>query len=80
MACGVPCVVNDIPIMREVTGGCAILTDFSNRDAATAGLRRGLTEGATIGELRRQGINREREFSMRKLATERVAAVLERVI
>ena len=79
MACGVPCVVNDIPIMREVTAGNAIFTDFSDLEASTAALRRALTETATIAELRLAGIERARHFSMRKLARERVAAVLERL-
>ena len=80
MACGVPCVVNDIPIMREVTAGAALLTDFSDREASTAALRLALTETGTIAELRRKGIERACEFSMRKLARERVSAIIERLI
>ena len=79
MACGIPCVVNDIPIMREVTAGAAILTDFTNREASTAALRRGLTEMTTIRALRAKGIERACQFSMRKLASERVSAILERL-
>jgi glycosyltransferase involved in cell wall biosynthesis len=79
MACGAPCVVNDIPIMREVTAGNAIFTDFTDREASTAALRQALIETAMIAELRRNGIERARHFSMRKLARERVAAVLERL-
>ena len=79
MACGTPCVVNDIPIMREVTAGSAILADFSDRESSTEALRRGLSDAATIAELRRKGFERAQDFSMRKLARERVAAVLERL-
>lgn len=79
MACGVPCVVNDIPIMREVTAGHAILTDFRDAGASAAALRRALTENETIAELRRGGIERAARFSMKKLARERVAAVVERL-
>lgn len=34
MACGCPCVLNDIPALREVADGAAVLIDF--RDAASA--------------------------------------------
>jgi glycosyltransferase involved in cell wall biosynthesis len=79
MACGIPCVVNDIPIMREVTAGASILTDFTNREASNAALRRGLTDTTAIEDLRRRGIARAKDFSMRKLARERVTAILERL-
>ena len=48
MACGTPCVVNDIPIMREVTAGSAILADFSDRESSTEALRR-LSDAADSG-------------------------------
>jgi len=79
MACGTLCVVNDIPIMREVTEGSAILTHFSDIEESTAALRRGLTDTASILELRRKGFERARQFSMRKLAHERVSAIIERL-
>ena len=78
MACGIPCVVNDMPIMREVTAGNAIFTDFADVVASTDALRAGLTDSVRIAELRRKGIERAQEFSMRRLARERVAAIIER--
>ncbi len=79
MACGTLCVVNDIAIMREVTQGHAIFTDFGDTEAATAALRQGLANSNSTTELRNKGIERSRQFSMRRLARERVAAILERL-
>ncbi len=78
MACGTPCVVNDIPVLREVTAGYAIFTDFANAECATAALRRGIADTVCRAELRRHGIQHSGQFTMKKLARERVAAIVER--
>jgi glycosyltransferase involved in cell wall biosynthesis len=78
MACGTLCAVNDIPILREVTAGHAIFTDFADTEASTAALRLGLSDTDSNRDVRVQALRRAREFSMRKLARERVAAMVER--
>lgn len=78
MACGTLCVVNEIAIMREVTAGHAIFTDFAATGSATASLRQAFGQTNSNSELRKKGIERARQFSMRRLALERVTAIVER--
>jgi len=75
MACGTPCVVNDIPIMREVTAGQAVIVDYRDAAAVEDSLRKLLTDTALIERLRKTGMDRAREFTFEKLATERVTAI-----
>ena len=75
MACGTPCVVNDIPIMHEVTNDIALIVDFEHagcrgRCAAEARHRR-----HPIAHLREQGLARAREFTFEKLTAERMTAI-----
>lgn len=75
MACGTPCVVNDIPIMREVTKGHAVIIDFTDSEAVP----KALSELATNKDLRRQlrdeGISRAADFTFEKLVSERIRAI-----
>ncbi len=75
MACGTPCAVNDIPIMREVTDGHAGIVDFTNAAAAAAVLTRFATDDRWRQELRAKGIQRAADFTFEKLALERVTAI-----
>jgi glycosyltransferase involved in cell wall biosynthesis len=75
MACGTPCVVNDIPIMHEVTAGHALIIDY--RDAATVAeaLQKITADHELAARLRRDGLIRVREFTFEKLAAERITAI-----
>jgi glycosyltransferase involved in cell wall biosynthesis len=75
MACGTPCLVNDIPIMHEVTAGHAIIVDFQDSAAVAAGLQRLLVQGPELEHLRAAGLRRAADFSFEKLARERVAVI-----
>lgn len=75
MACGVPCVVNDIPIMREVTAEAAWIVDFGDIPAAAAALRAALTEEEDRREIIRRGLVRARDFDFDLLTRERMEAV-----
>ena len=75
MACGTPCVVNDIPIMHEVTGGHALIVDFQDPAATAEALRTLLAENARHARLRADGIAWAARFDFDKLATERIAAI-----
>jgi glycosyltransferase involved in cell wall biosynthesis len=79
MACGTPCVVNDIPIMREVTEGHASVVDFQNTEAVSDALRKLSTDTTLTTRLRTEGLNRARQFTFEKLATERITA-LQRLV
>ena len=80
MACGTPCVVNDIPIMHEVTKGQALIVDFEDANSVADALRKLAASGAQIEHLRDQGLARAREFTFEKLATERMTAIQQLVL
>ena len=75
MACGTPCVVNDIPIMHEVTGEHALIVDFHDAAAASEALRTLLSDDARHARLRADGIAWAARFDFDRLATERIAAI-----
>jgi glycosyltransferase involved in cell wall biosynthesis len=78
MACGCPCVVNDLSVLREVAGGAAELADFADTAAAATALRRVLTDATHAGELRARGLRRAEAFNFDTLVRERIGAILER--
>lgn len=75
MACGCPCLVNDIPALREVAGDAAECVDFRQTDAAAAALHRLLTDAPRTAALRERGLRRAAEFSYQRLVRERVGAI-----
>lgn len=75
MACGTPVIVNDIPIMREVTAGHAAVVDFKDSAAVAANLSRLITDQLWREELIRQGIQRAQDFTFERLASERITAI-----
>jgi glycosyltransferase involved in cell wall biosynthesis len=75
MACGTPCVVNDFPIMREVTNNEALIVDFNHADAVADALRKLALGGPQSAQLRDRGMARAREFTFEKLTTERIMAI-----
>lgn len=77
LASGTPCVLHDIPIMREIAGDAAMLVDFNDRQAVTARLMQLYENAALRARLRAAGLERARQFSFRKMAVERVTAVRE---
>jgi glycosyltransferase involved in cell wall biosynthesis len=80
MACGTPCVVNDIPIMREVTGGYALIVDFQQPDLVADALLKLVNDGALAAQLYVQGLAHVREFTFEKLTTERINAIQKLVL
>jgi glycosyltransferase involved in cell wall biosynthesis len=80
MACGTPCLVNDIPIMHEVTAGHAVIVDFRDPSAVVAGLQRLLAKGPELEELRAGGLRRAADFSFAKMARARVEVVRQVVL
>ncbi|MGB7748501.1 MAG: glycosyltransferase family 1 protein [Verrucomicrobiia bacterium] len=79
MACGTPCVVNDIPIMHEVTNNEALIVDFDNPDAVADAMRKLALGGPESAQLRARGMARAREFTFEKLTTERIMAIQQLV-
>jgi glycosyltransferase involved in cell wall biosynthesis len=75
MASGVPCVVQDIPVMREVTAGHVLLIDYRDRAAAAAALLRALHDSTLRDRLIPAAVARAKEFSFERLAMERIDAL-----
>lgn len=75
MACGTVCLVNDIPIMREVTAGQAVIVEFKNTEAAGNALASALFDDQLRARLRHAGLARAKQFSFDILARERVGAI-----
>jgi glycosyltransferase involved in cell wall biosynthesis len=75
MACGAPCVVNDIPIMHEVTAGHALIINYHDAAVVAAALRKLVTDDVLTAHLRASGLTRVREFTFEKLTTERITAI-----
>jgi glycosyltransferase involved in cell wall biosynthesis len=79
MACGVPCVVNDIPVMREISGGHASFAAFGDSEAGAAALRAIWQEASLREDLRQRGIQQASRFSFDALARERLEAIFDLV-
>ncbi len=76
MACGCPSVLQDLPVLREVTNGAALFADFANAGAAADSLRRICEDDGLASQLRVAGLARAAEFSFEKLAAERIDAIV----
>ncbi len=79
MACGCPCVLQDLPVLREVTDGAAVFTDFADPAGAGEALKRICGDDPLAAQLRADGLHRANAFGFDKLARERMAAILEMV-
>jgi len=77
LSCGTPCVLNDIPVAHEISGGHALIVDFNNRAVVAATLRRLLEEPALGEQIRVRGLEQAKKFSFERMAVERVSAVRE---
>lgn len=75
MASGVPCVVQKIPVMHEVTAGQAWLVDYNDREKSAAAMLEALQGGEAREKRIAGGLSRAAEFSFRRLAIERIEAI-----
>ncbi len=75
MACGTPCMVSDIPVMREITAGHALLVNFHDAEAVSSASKKILIDPAFAAKLRAEGLTHARQFTFKKLATERIIAI-----
>jgi glycosyltransferase involved in cell wall biosynthesis len=76
MACGCPCVLQDLPVLREVAADAALFVDFTDTVAAGEALKRICLTDTVVAELRAAGLKRAADFSYARLARERVTAIL----
>ncbi|HEX4809685.1 MAG TPA: glycosyltransferase family 1 protein [Bryobacteraceae bacterium] len=76
LACGTPCVLNDIPIMREVSGGQALLLNFQDLSAVSEALEDIVSNPELRERLRLGGFQEAARFRFDTLAGERMDAIL----
>src|ERR1017187_1740244 len=79
MACGCPSVVQDLPVLREVAGECALYVDYADTPLASKALERICADAACRAQLSAAGIERSGQFGFERLARERVGAILSRL-
>jgi glycosyltransferase involved in cell wall biosynthesis len=77
MSCGCPCIVNDIPVMQEVTQGKAIIVNFDDKAATVDGLTRLLTDEPLRQKLRKEGLERTQSLSFDRFTRERMERILQ---
>ena len=75
MACGTPCIVNDIPIMWEVSAGEAVIVDYRETSVLAGALLAVIGDSGLRESLSAKGPVRARAFQFSKLASERMEAI-----
>jgi glycosyltransferase involved in cell wall biosynthesis len=75
MACGTPVIVNDIPIMHEVTEGHAMIVDYNQAAEVAQALKRVAEDAALRAKLREGGLARAQRFTFEKFTSERIDAI-----
>jgi glycosyltransferase involved in cell wall biosynthesis len=79
MACGTPVVTSNSSSLPEVAGDAALLVDPLDVEAIASGMRAVLSDHALRAELRRRGLDRARQFTWERTASDTIA-VYERVL
>lgn len=74
MQCGTPCVVSDIPALREVAGDAAVFVDPLSPGSIADGLRAVLDDAARARTLRELGRANVARFSWQRAARETLSA------
>jgi glycosyltransferase involved in cell wall biosynthesis len=74
MACGVPVVTSDIPVLREVSGGAAVTVCPHSTEAIADAMTRVWSDPALRSDLVARGLERAAAFSWRRAAEGTLAA------
>jgi glycosyltransferase involved in cell wall biosynthesis len=74
MACGLPVVASNAPVLVEVLDGAALLVDARDAGALAEASARALRDRRLRSRLRRQGLERASQFSWQRTARGTVAA------
>jgi glycosyltransferase involved in cell wall biosynthesis len=79
MATGLPLLLSDLPVLREISFGNALFFDIADPDALPALLRRILEGRVDLAPLSEHGIALAREYYRRESYVERLAAIYREV-
>lgn len=80
IGCGCACVLQDLPVLREVAGAAAKYVDFSDANAAARAIEEVCRDEAQRARMREAGLAWAQHFSFERLARERVEAILARAV
>ena len=75
LACGCPCVLQDLPVLREVAEGSALFTDFSKPAHAGLRLAQVCRDETLRARMALEGVKRAQAFRFDRLARERIEAI-----
>ena len=75
LACGLPTVVSDLPVMREVAGEAVIYFDKDSKESLAASLLSLLTDNQLRKELKEKGLKQASQFSWEKCAQETLKVI-----
>lgn len=73
MACGIPVISSNVSSLPEVVGDAGILVDPSDEKALAEAMRKVLSDPALARSMREKGLERSKEFSWTKCASETLA-------
>jgi len=75
MACGTPVIVNNIPVMYEVTNRQGLIVDFNQPEKVAEALRRMAQDSALREKLRAGGLCRAQDFTFERFTSERIESI-----
>lgn len=75
MACGLPTIASDLPVLKEIAGDAVLYFDQNNKRAIAAAMVRIISDGALRQELRAKGLIQTQNFSWRKCAAETLQVI-----
>lgn len=76
MACGIPVIVSDIPVLREIAEQAALYFDVNNKDALVQAMARSINDQNLRSDLKLAGIKQAANFSWEKCARETMAVLV----
>ncbi len=75
MACGLPVVASDIPVLREIADDAVLYFETNNKDALAEAMFQAVTDKKLREELKEKGIKRAADFGWEKCARETLAVI-----
>jgi glycosyltransferase involved in cell wall biosynthesis len=78
MACGVPIICSDLPVLHEVAGECAVYFDPNNINDIAKAINRLAEDSILQGQLINTGLARVKKFSWTKCARESLDFIVDK--
>lgn len=75
MSSGIPAVISDIPVLREIAGDAALFFDANNKEALSEAMAQSVLNLKLKAELKEKGLKRAANFSWEKCARETLSVI-----